>query len=696
MAARRKERPVAAAAALLEAGRDEADKSRILDLRLRLAEANDLYYLEGVSPMADEEFDRLMAELKDLEARYPEMADPDSPANRVGSDLAPGFRKVAHRFPMLSIANTYSREEVADFHRQVTDRIPPEEVEYVVELKIDGVALSLLYEDGRLVQAVTRGDGAMGDEVTGNIRTIRSIPQRLGAPGEPPPAAPSLARGPVEVRGEVYMTRENFLAFNRYSLEHYGKEQQNPRNTASGSLKLKNPRETALRKLDFFAYAVLGEASAPTHAQNLERLEAAGFPVNPVRRKAKDVEGIMAICDEWEKKRNALPYNIDGMVVKVDAIRHQNLLGRTAKSPRWVMAYKFKAEAAESVLEGVLVRVGRTGAVTPTALLRPVQLGGTVVKRATLHNFEEVRRLDLHLGDTVVLVKGGEIIPKVTAVLPERRPPGAEPLPEPTHCPDCRSELIRTPGEVVLRCENLQCPAQFQRALIHFVSRSAMNIEHIGPSLVEALLAQGLVKTLGDLYRLRLEDLSALERMGEKSARNVMDSLSQSKERSLERLLFGLGIRFIGKTASLTLARHFRSLEALRRASLEELAQVHEIGERMAESLFAYLGRESNQRLLDDFESLSLNTRYLESGERQALAGKSFVLTGTLPTLSRDEAREKIEAAGGKVLEAVSKKTQFLVAGVGAGSKLDKAGKLGVKVITEEELLAMLQAEEPA
>jgi DNA ligase (NAD+) len=666
--------------------------ARAAELSGLLIAANDAYYRANRPVMTDAAFDALLRELEDLEAAHPSLRDPDSPTQRVGSDLGddaqgPGqgaaFRKVAHLFPMLSIQNTYSEEEVRDFHRQVIGKIPEEALEYVCEPKIDGVAMSLVYENRRLALGVTRGDGVQGDDVTRNIRTIAGIPQEL--PSDWP-------AGRVEVRGEVYMTEADFLKYNEYSQRVYGRELQNPRNTASGSLKLKDPKEAAERPLSFFAYSILldGEKQAGSHWDNLERLKAAKFPVNRHREKVAGVDAVMAVCARWEKLRSTLPYLIDGVVIKVNDLRQQAQLGRTAKSPKWVIAYKYKAEAAETTLESVVFQVGRTGVVTPVANLKPVQLGGTTVKRATLHNFDEIERLGLRVPDAVRVEKGGEIIPKITAVVPEKRPRGAQAIVPPKECPVCGSELSKDEEEVAWRCDNLQCPAQVQRALLHFGGRGAMNIEHMGPALMDALLEAGTVRDAADLYALRQEDLEGLDRMAEKSAQRVIQSLEESKGRGLDRLLFGLGIRFVGKTTAKVLARHFGTLEKLRAASLEELEAVPEVGGRIAKSLFEYFRNPSNISLLQRFEKFGLKVDYDAPAGEQPLAGQTWVITGTLPSWSRDEAREILENAGAKVSDSVSKKTTALLAGEAAGSKLEKAGKLGIPVKSEEDARNLL------
>lgn len=663
-------------------------QNRILDLRRRVQEANDAYYREHAPHMSDAAFDALLKELEELEEKHPEYIDPDSPTRRVGSDLtdaAAGFRKVAHKHPMLSIQNTYSEEEVRDFHRQVIGKIPEAELEYVCEPKVDGVAMSLVYQKRKLVLGVTRGDGTRGDDVTRNIRTIRSIPQAL------PKDWPA---GRVEVRGEVFMTQADFLRFNEEFSRVYGRELLNPRNTASGSLKLKDPRETAKRPLSFFAYAALEEDSGKSggsHWENLLRLERAGFPVNTLKAKVRGVDAVMETCAEWESLRDSLPYLIDGVVIKVDSLKQQNALGRTAKSPKWVIAYKYRTEAAETLLESVHFQVGRTGVVTPVANLKPVPLGGTVVKRATLHNFDEIARLGLQVPDRVRVEKGGEIIPKITAVIAEKCPGNSRPILPPERCPACGGELSRVEEEVAWRCDNLtQCPAQVQRALLHFGSRGAMNIEHLGPALMDSLIGSGKVRDPADLYALRQEDLTGLERMGEKSAQRVVESISASRDRGLDRLLFGLGIRYVGKTTAKGLARHFKTLDRIRGAALEELEAAPDVGGRIAKSLFDYFRNKPNIKVLQKLKDAGVKVEYDAPEGEQPLIGQTWVITGTLPSWSREEARELLENAGAKVSDSVSKKTTCLLAGDAAGSKLEKAAKLGIPVKNESEVRELL------
>ncbi len=657
-------------------------ESKIIRLKKIITEANNNYYSLGSSGMSDQQYDLWYKELEALEKDYPQYLTPDSPTLRVGSDLNPAFKKRQHESPMLSISNTYNEEDLKDFHRQVTDVIDEKELEYVVELKIDGAALSLVYEDGALLYAATRGDGSKGDDITSNVKTIADIPLKLTGP---------LSKGRVEIRGEVYMTRENFQKLYEYTLETEGKQLQNPRNTAAGSLKLKDPKIAARRRLNFFAYSLLNQDEESYYWEHLELLKKSGFQVNPHRTKTKDVNGVLSFCSKWETERGQLPYDIDGMVIKVNKVLHQSRLGYTAKSPKWVISYKFKAEAAESQLLDVSYQVGRTGIITPVANLKPVSLGGTVVKRATLHNFDEINRLGLQHKDYVYIEKGGEIIPKVVSVILDKRPSDSKAIEVPKHCPECSSPLEKIEEEVALRCMNSDCPAQLQRSIEYFVSRQAMNIENLGPSLIEQLLREKLISSVCDLYNLTVEQLSSLERMAEKSARNVIDALKASKAQSLENLIMALGIPYIGKTAAKTLAKAFKNLDALLEANLEQLVAVNEIGEKMAESLLAYFSNSKNQKLVEDLRKAGLNFKYISTTkEVEAVSGKTFVLTGTLPNLSRDEARKKIENAGGKVSGSVSKKTNFVVAGEAAGSKLEKAQKLGVAILSEEQLVGLL------
>lgn len=647
------------------------ERQRLDNLTAQLREANRLYYQEGVSPMSDAEYDMALRELEALEKAHLEWRHTDSPTRLVGSDLVDDFPRVAHRFPMLSIANAYSETEMRDWEKQLRNWVPGD-LRWICEAKIDGVSLSLTYANGQLVRAVTRGDGREGDDITANAKTIRDIPHSL-------PGAPA---GEFEVRGEVYMEREAFASLNGRMQAEGGRIFQNPRNTVAGSLKLKDTQECALRPMRFFAYHLPGTEIHAHHSENLALLARLGFQVFQ-HSMAYNVEDIMAAADQLEKQRDELPFDIDGMVVKLDNLNQQKEAGMTAKCPRWAIAYKFKAERAYARLLSIGLQVGRTGAVTPVANLEPVRLGGTTVKRASLHNFDEIARLDLHEGDQVGVEKGGEIIPKIVEVVVAARSANALPIVAPSQCPVCGSTLTRNDDEVALRCENLQCGAQTQRLLEHFASREAMDIENLGPALIAQLVAKNLVQAPPDLYRLRLEDLSTLERMAEKSAANVLTSIAQSKEQSLERLLHGLGIRFVGRTGARNLARHFQELDRIASASLDELRAAPEVGDRIAASVHDFFRSETGSKWVEQLRTLGLQFRY--TGNTGTLfAGQTVVLTGTLPTLGRDEARQLLESNGAKVSGSVSKKTSWVLAGEDAGSKLAKAQELGIPVYDEE------------
>ena len=703
----------------------EIDFSRYFELKKQLEEASRLYYEENVSPMSDQDFDFGVKELEKLEKKYPELAGKASLTKNVGSDLTNDFAKVAHAVPMLSIANVYSAEEMAEFvkaaeegiaslderrdirHsglRPVVDVIPYGETrderdtsqsskKWICERKIDGVSLSVIYENGRLKQAATRGDGVQGDDVTLNALTIADIPETLDAkklkidPSEIP-------QGTFEVRGEVYMEREAFERLNEQFILEGKKIFQNPRNTVSGSLKLKNVAECKTRPMRFFAYHI-PQSNNKTHEENLQQLKKLGFHTNEYWT-ANNTDEIMKISEQIGASRDSLPFEIDGMVVKLNDLAMQRELGSTSKSPRWAIAYKFKAERAYTPLLSVEFQVGRTGAVTPVANLAPVRLAGTTVKRATLHNFDEVARLDLHFGDTVGVEKGGEIIPKITDVKKELRPAGALPVTAPANCPECGEPLTHVDGEVILRCENMHCAAQVQCLFEHFVSREAMNIENLGPALIASLIATGKIKRIPDLYRLTLEDLESQERMAKKSAQNVFDAIQKSKEKSLENLLHGLGIRFVGRTSARNLAKHFRTLEAIRTATVEDLQNVNDVGERIGKSVYEFFHTPLYTNEIDELVALGLPTEF-KGVVKTLFQGQTAVITGTLPNMDRDEARKLIEENGGKVAGSVSKKTSWVLAGEAAGSKLTKANELGIPVHDEAWLLEQINnTERPA
>ena len=656
------------------------DFLRYQELCQKLNEANKLYYENAFSPMSDEEFDMGMKELEVLEKLHPEWKTASSPVHKVGSDLTNDFPKVTHQVPMLSIANAYNAEEMDDFIRSATQNSDTQ-IEWVCERKIDGVSLSVIYENGVLKQAVTRGNGVQGDEVTLNALTINDIPKQLkGAP-----------QGLLEVRGEVYMEREAFLALNERFYTEGKKTFQNPRNTVAGSLKLKDPKECAARPLRYIAYFITQDIGTQTHSQNLEQLKKYGFISNDYWL-SNNSEGVMKIADQIYFGRESLAFDIDGMVVKVNSLRVQEELGSTAKSPRWVIAYKFKAERESTQVLSVEFQVGRTGAITPVANLKPVWLGGTTVKRATLHNFDEIGRLDLHIGDFVLVEKSGEIIPKIIQVEKEKRPPTIETIEKPTHCPVCASPLRQDEEEVVIRCENLHCPAMKQSLLEHFVSREAMNIDNLGPSLIAQLLASGKVKNIPDLYRLTKEDLLELERMADKSADNVITAIAKSKENSLEHFLHGLGIRFIGRTSARNIARHFKNLDAIIQASIEDLKTVPDVGERMAQSLYQFFHQERELAEVLELIALGLPTEF-KGSVKNLFQGQTIVITGTLPTLGRNEARQMIEEFGGKVSSSVSKKTSWVLFGADTGSKLTKAEELNIPLHDETWLLEAIRKE---
>jgi len=690
----------------------EIDRTRYFELKKQLEEASRLYYKDGISPMSDQDFDFGLKEMEALEAKYPELRGKDSLTQRVGSDLTNDFAKVTHAVPMLSIANVYSAEEMAEFVKAAEDGIAEidpstplrsaqddnssvtlegrrpdrDHKKWICERKIDGVSLSIVYENGRLKQAATRGDGVQGDDVTLNALTIADIPETLDAkklkidPSEIP-------QGTFEVRGEVYMEREAFERLNEQFILEGKKIFQNPRNSVSGSLKLKSVAECKTRPMRFFAYHI-PQSNNATHEENLLQLKKLGFHTNDFW-KADSVDEIMKISEDIGASRDSLPFEIDGMVVKLNDLAMQRELGTTSKSPRWAIAYKFKAERAYTPLLSVEFQVGRTGAVTPVANLAPVRLAGTTVKRATLHNFDEVARLDLHFGDTVGVEKGGEIIPKITDVKKELRPTGAVPVTAPEKCPVCGEPLTHIDGEVILRCENMHCPAQVQCLFEHFVSREAMNIENLGPALIASLIATGKIKRIPDLYRLTIEDLESQERMAKKSAKNVFDAIAASKERSLENLLHGLGIRFVGRTSARNLAKHFRNLEAIRTATVEDLQNVTDVGERIGKSVYDFFHTERYTNEVDELVALGCPTEF-KGVVKTLFQGQTAVITGTLPNMDRDEARKLIEENGGKVSGSVSKKTSWVLAGEAAGSKLTKANELGIPVHDEAWLLAQI------
>jgi DNA ligase (NAD+) len=645
------------------------------------------YYVLDNPEISDFEFDELMRRLQELEAQHPELITPDSPTQRVGGQPAEEFPKVRHSMPMLSLDNTYSIEELKDFDRRVRELSGRSRIEYVGELKLDGLSMALTYENGALAHGVTRGDGFEGEDVTTNVKTIRSVPLRVD------PKRTSLIGNPArwEVRGEVILPRKAFEQTNAQREAAGEPRFANPRNAAAGSMRQLDSRIVAQRKLDMFLYYLLVDNREPLreHWQNLEALHKMGFKVNPHRRLCKSFDELMAYIQEWESKRDSLEYEIDGIVVKVNDIRLWEELGTTAKSPRWAIAYKYAARQATTRVMNIRAQVGRTGTLTPVADLEPVDVGGVTVSHATLHNMDEIARLGVKIGDAVLIQRAGEVIPQVVKVV-KQAAEGRE-FSMPKHCPVCGGEVHRAEGEVAYRCVNSACPAKLKESLLYFAGRRAMNIDGLGEALVDQLVDKGLVHDVADLYALTQEQLANLERMGDKSASNLREEIENSKKASLARLIFALGIRFVGERTGQLLADHFASLDKLARASEEELLEVEEVGPRVAESILEFFREPRNLKVIEKLRKAGLQFEQAKVRRPEGnLAGKQFVLTGTLPHYSRDEAKKMIEEAGGRVTGTVSKKTDYVVVGADPGSKLEKARSLGVKTIGEDELLKLL------
>ena len=664
-------------------------QQQIETLRHELHDHNYRYYVLAQPSISDYDFDMKIKELQQLEAAHPEFFDPSSPTQRVGSDLTKEFERVAHRYPMLSLGNTYSESEVADFFNRAAKLIE-EPFEIVCELKFDGVSISLIYEDGALVRAVTRGDGVMGDDVTANVKTIRAIPLRLQ--GDDYPAS-------FEIRGEILLPWESFDRMNKEREEQEEALFANPRNAASGTLKLQNPAEVAKRQLDTYLYYLLGEnLPCDGHYENLQKAKSWGFKISDAMRKCKNMDEVFDFIHYWDKERSKLPVATDGIVLKINSLRQQQELGFTAKSPRWAVAYKYQAEQVSTVLKSVEFQVGRTGTVTPVANLEPVLLAGTIVKRATLHNADVMASLDLHLGDSVFVEKGGEIIPKIVGVDMEQRAKAGERVQFISHCPDCGTELQRNEGEAAWYCPNENgCPPQIKGKIEHFISRKAMNIDGIGSETVDLLFQQGLIKDIADLYLLKVPQIVGLERMGQKSAQNMIEGIVASKQVPFERVLFALGIRFVGEKVAKTLAQAFGSIEVLARAKEYELAAVRDVGERIAQSVVDYFADERNRTLLERLKEYGLQLAVSASkmeAKSSLLEGKVVVVSGVFTHHSRDEYKAMIEQNGGKETGSVSAKTSFILAGANMGpSKLEKAKALGVGIVSEEEFLAMIGQE---
>ena len=657
-------------------------------LRDEIRRHDDLYYLDQEPEISDREYDELIEKLRSLEATNPEFITPDSPTQRVSGRPAEEFAEFLHRRPMLSLDNSYSIEELRAFDERCRKLAGGESPDYVAELKIDGLSLSIHYEEGLFVRGVTRGDGFRGEDVTSNVRTIRSVPLKLAD------KASKVGRQ-IEVRGEAYLARKVFEKINAEREEEGESRFANPRNAASGAIRQLDPAMVAKRRLDMFAYDVLSGESKPfpTHWEALNWAERAGFRVNRHRALCKNIDEVIDFCNAIEAERDALGYEIDGVVVKVNSTALQDEFGATGKAPRWAIAYKYAARQATTKVNDIIVQVGRTGALTPVAMLEPVQLGGVTVSRSTLHNEDEIERLGLLIGDWVLIERGGDVIPKVVKVVESKRTGKEKKFHPPTVCPECGGVVSRPEGEAVSRCIAADCPAQLIGRLLHFASRRAMRIEGLGFALAEQLIAKKMVSDVADLYRLKLDDLASLERMAEKSASNVLAQIEASKSRDLWHLIYGLGIRHVGERTAAILAGQFKSLDRLGQAAVEELDDVHEIGLTMAQSIHDWFDDPGNKKLCQRLSSAGVRTEAEKQTPAQTddkFAGKQFVLTGTLPNLTRDEARALIEGSGGRVMSSVSKKTDFVLSGAEPGSKLDKANQLGVKVIDEAAFKKML------
>jgi DNA ligase (NAD+) len=657
-------------------------EAELEDLREKLHHHEYLYHVLDQPEISDAEYDRMMRRLKELEAAHPELVTPDSPTQRVGGKPREGFVKVRHSSPMLSLDNALNADEMRAFDQRVRELLKGDPYEYVAELKLDGLSMAVHYEHGRMLHAITRGDGQTGEDVTENARTIRSLPLRVKS------------KLPVfEVRGEALLTLEAFERLNARQLQHDLKPFANPRNAAAGSLRALEPALTASRQLEYSAYFLLvdGKFYYDSHWESLEELSRMGFKVNSHRKKCAGLDDVLEFFKNWESKRESLNYEIDGIVIKVDSIRQQIQLGWTAKAPRWAIAFKFPAHQGQTVVENIEVQVGRTGTLTPVAHLKGVNIAGVTVTRATLHNEDEIARLGVEIGDTVLVERSGDVIPKVVRVI--KQGPDRRPFKMPKHCPVCGGEIVREEGEAASRCINTNCPARLKESVSHFAGRGVMDIDGMGDVLVDQLVTRGMVKSVADIYDLTLDQLLELDRMGEKSAEKVLRNIDRSRKQPLPRVLNGLGIPFVGERTAQILADTFGSVDAIAQADEEQLQEAEEVGPKVSESIRQFFHERRNRELVERLRKAGLTFEHTIKKKKTAgpLAGKVFVLTGTLPNLAREEAKARIEAAGGKVTGSVSKKTDYLVAGADPGSKLDKAGSLGVPVIGEPDLLALLQ-----
>jgi DNA ligase (NAD+) len=658
---------------------------RVIRLRREIEYHEKKYYVDNDPQISDAEFDRLMAELKNLESRYPDLITPESPTQRVGEKPVEGFSTVSHGLPMLSMDNCYSVEELQEFEARLHRLLPSADIRYVTELKIDGLGIALRYQEGKYVQAVTRGDSQRGDDVTANVKTIKSLPLTIPE------------TRPVEARGEIYLP---FASFNKINQEREDNGESlfaNPRNAAAGSIRLLDPSLVAGRELGIFLYTLyVQDKEPPTQWETLTGLRALGFKTNPHSRRCRTLQEVIAYWEEWKDKRDSIDYDCDGVVIKVDDLDQRLKLGITAKTPRWAISFKFPARQATTRVQDIIVQVGRTGALTPVAVLEPVKLSGTTISRSTLHNEEELKRKDVRVGDFVLIERSGDVIPRVVAVMKERRTGREKKFRFPTKCPICHSQTFKPEGEVISRCSNPSCPARLRESILHFASRRAMDIEGLGEALVDQLLDKGLVRQIPDLYRLRQDDLVKLERMGAKSARNLLDQVERSKQRDVSALIFALGIRHVGERTALDLAEHFGNLTTLSRASNDELVRIPEVGPKVAESIVFFFQQPENKELLRALRETGLNFSGLKRSKAEGpLRGKVFVFTGGLASFAREEAGRLVEQLGGMVQSDVTKKTTHVVVGEVPGSKLAKAQKLGLVILSETEFLKLIKKPSP-
>jgi len=669
-------------------------EKRIEELRSKILKHDYNYYVLAQPVISDREYDLLVKELEKLENENPELITADSPTQRVGKDLTKEFKPVNHKVPMLSLSNTYDEQDLFDFDRKVKESLPEnEKVEYVVELKIDGASVSINYVNGKLKTAATRGDGSVGEEITNNVKTIRSVPLKIDTD-----LMNKYHLKDFEVRGEVFMRIDDFKILNKEREANGEKLFANPRNSTAGTLKLQDPKIVASRKLNVFLYTLINEDSEPeSQEQSLKLLKQLGFNVNDKFVVCRNIQEVLEVCEKFERIRDTLNYEIDGAVVKVNSVKQQNILGNIAKSPRWAVAYKFKAKQAFTKLLDITWQVGRTGAITPVAELEPVQLAGSTISRATLHNFDEIQRKDIRVGDTVVIEKGGDVIPKIVSVVISERPKKSQPTIPPDKCPVCKTKLFKPENEVALYCENPECLAQIKGRLIHFASRGAMDIEGLGEALIDLFVEKGFIKNFSDIYKLKdkRSELIKIERLGEKSIDNLLNSIEKSKTQPFSRVLFAIGIRYVGAGAAQKIADHFNSIDNLITASEEEISSIYEIGPSISKSVKQFFADKKNIRLIEDLKKAGLNfVSEKREIKESSFTDKIFVLTGTLSGFSRDEAASRIKALGGKVASSVSKNTDYVIAGEKAGSKLSKAESLGIKIINESDFLDMLNENE--